>query len=80
MGTKLAYVTKQEIEEQNTELLALNMQLHEVNSQLIDQVPKRIGELIEASESFSEFKKQIQSEIEDFNSKVSDAETSWEEH
>ena len=80
METKMPYVTKQEIEEQNAELLALNEKLLEANKQLINQVPERIGELIETSESFSEFKGQIQSEIADFNSKVSDAETFWEEH
>ena len=69
--------TKQQLEQQNAELLA-------ANDQLLNQIPKRIGELIEASEAFANAINIINSkttEISDKgNSHLSKLNTEAEEH
>ena len=69
----MAYVTKKEIEEQKAEL-------YHLNQNLIQQVPERIGELIEESETFSEFIEGFENKRRSFNTEVSNAKTAWEEH
>ena len=65
--------TKRQLEEQNAELLA-------INKQLISQVPERIRELIEESEVFSEFIKNIDEKSREINQTINKAEQVAQDH